>query len=122
MGRLITSSRKQKAVLMEKTGVDRYGNPICSTGTEITVRWEERQEQIVEPNGEVIQMVALAIVNQDIPEGSVMWLGQLANFASPYTNLLQVFKSTSIPDLRRGTTFRRTVMLTRFKNQLPTIA
>ncbi len=112
--------RFQKAVLWVFAGYDGHGDVTVSAATEIDVRWEERRREVLDANGNSIAIDATVVVGQEIAVGSVLWLGALADVASPPVNLKQVVVYDSIPDVK-GQEFRRTVGLVKYSDSLPTI-
>lgn len=116
-----TTSRHQKAVLWAANGFDDYGEPKVDAAVEIDVRWEEKLQEAVDPNGNTVAVDAVAVVNQDIVVGSIMWLGKKDDLATPPVDLKQVMAFNKIPDVK-GRVFRRTVDLVRYSNELPGLA
>lgn len=88
--------------------------------TAIKVRWEESEQDALDVEGETIRVDALAVVDQDIAIGSLMWLGKRANWTVATGELKEVVTFSKIPNLK-GTRFRRTVGLIRYSNDLPPI-
>lgn len=88
--------------------------------TAIKVRWEESEQDALDAEGETIRVDALAVVDQDIAIGSLMWLGKRANWTVATGELKEVVTFSKIPNLK-GTRFRRTVGLIRYSNDLPPI-
>ena len=115
-----SADRKQKAVLWAATGVDDYGEHKVSAAVEIRVRWEEKRREGVNPNGNTIAVEATVVVDRVIAIGSIMWLGKKADLADPPVNLKQVMGRGEIPDTK-GRKTRRTVLLVRHSNELPTV-
>ncbi len=116
-----TISRHQKAVLWTASGFDDYGEPKVDAAIEITVRWEERLQEAVDPNGNTIALDAMVVVNQDVVVGSIMWLGKKDDLATPPVDLKRVMTFNKIPDVK-GRISRRTVGLIRYSNKLPALA
>ena len=113
-----TDCLTQEAVLLAKTGHDLYGKATVAAAVEIKVRWESKEEMVPTPDGSVVSLMATVVVDRAIEKGSVMWLGKLINFSSPYTNLHEVWASKSVPDIK-GRVSRRVVQLIRFTDKLP---
>lgn len=111
----------QKAVLWAATGYDDYGEPTIgsATGTEIDVRWIDEQSEVSDPKGGTIASIATVIVDQDIAVGSVMWLGELANYVASAVKM-QVVDAQKIPDVK-GRVFRRVLRLTKLSKELPLV-
>jgi hypothetical protein len=115
--------RYQKAVLWEKTGRDRYNEPTTAAPVEISVRWENRASQQLDPQGNTIRVDATVIVNQDIAIGSVMWEGELLDFIGTGsdgtdTQTMEVVTNNVIPDLKNRARLR-TVGLVFYRDTLP---
>lgn len=115
----------QIAVLWPWTGAyDKHGQPKVGSPVEINVRWNTNRTEMMDPKGNTIKLDGSAIVGQDVPMYSVMWLGRLVNWAGSSvsqadTELMEVKAFKSTPDLKARDVFR-TVGLMRLKNVLPT--
>lgn len=117
----------QTAVLRPASGgSDTQGVPILGNYIELAppngVRWLNKQAYVVDPFGQLILVDATAVVCQEIPVHSEMWLGTLADWlgtgsADTLDQSLMVVKSyDEVPDL--GLRFyRRTVGLMRLHNR-----
>ncbi|MHC4686853.1 MAG: hypothetical protein ACYTEW_21465 [Planctomycetota bacterium] len=116
-----SSDRKQKAVLWAATGFSDYGRHKVSDPVEIKVRWEERRREFTDANGNTIAVDASVVVDREVAVGSIMWLGKKADLATPPVNLKEVVGYGAIPDVK-GRKIRRTVLLTRYSNELPALA
>ena len=108
---------KQNAVLWMADSTlpsDEHGNQRINLPVDIKVRWESGK-------GEGSARKATAFVNQEITEGSVMWLGTVGTLPSlpeKPKNLMQVISYKEIPDV--GSKFpRRFVDLVLLGTQLP---
>lgn len=116
--------RFQKAVLWVRMGYDRNGQPVVSAHPiEINVRWDDTYRQVASPKGTPTVIEAVAVVDRDIPIGSLMWLGTLASLpgtgSSPTQDVMEVHSFNGIPDLKNRVEYRE-VNLKRFKNVLGT--
>lgn len=112
----------QKAVLWEATSrADAQGKPKVSSPVEISVRWKAGRRQMADPNGNTISYDASVVVDQTIPVGSIMWLGEQTDLPSPLRDLFQVIASNDSPNLK-STRSRKLVKLQRYGNALPTVA
>ena len=120
MGRHVQKRLTQKTTYLAISGRERSGRPTVSTAVQINTRWEEKSEELLKTDGTTIEVVSVVIVDQDITEGSIMWQGALVDFASPYSDLRQVYSFSKIPDIK-GRNFRRVCKLTRYSKQLTTI-
>ena len=115
-----TSDLTQKAVLLGRTGRDMYGKVTTAAAKEIDVRWEVNEEQILESGNTVVATTANVVVNEEIEKGSILWLGLIIDFVTPYNDLHEVYLSRNIPDIK-GRNFRRTLKLIRFTDKLPSL-
>lgn len=118
--------RFQKAVLWEADGFDGFGRPKVSSPVELNVRWKYERRQSVNNEGVPIAVDATVVVNQLIPVGSCMWLGELADWYGTGSNdntesIMEVLSYKETPDIRnRG--IRYSVSLAFYKNQLPELS
>lgn len=118
---LETADLHQKVVLYEKSGApDRFGESKVKAAVEIDARWELVQRTITGPNGNPLAIDSVAVVDQDIPLGSLLWLGKKADLPSPVTNLREVVAKEETPDLKNRFTYRE-VLLRRYRDSLPDI-
>lgn len=118
-----TDYRFQKAQLWQRIGDDEYANPLVSEREELTVRWENKQLEMMNPLGQPIKIDALVITIHTIPVGSIMWLGKAVDLPidlDDITNLMEVVAYDDIPDVK-SRAFRKTVGLKRYTDKLPTI-
>ena len=114
------SDRKQRSVLWAATGFDDYGEHKVNDPVEIKVRWEEKRRESVDNDGNTIAVDATVVVGREIAVGSIMWLGKKADLAVPPVNLKEVVGYGAIPDVKTRN-IRRTVLLVRYSNELPTL-
>lgn len=111
----------QKAVLWERSAVDRYGEPTVSDPVEIDVRWEEGLQETIDAEGTPVAASGTVDVDQDIPVGSILWLGELADLPDPVTSgLVEVVSSDKVPDIK-GRVYARSVTVRKWRASLPTI-
>lgn len=114
---------RQKAVLLPATGTDDYGRKSVGTAVEIDCRWINKRSEVLAPNGQTIAVDATVIVKREIPIGSVLWLGRLADwagtgFGEDDGTLMESVSYNETPDLKARVT-RRTVGLIRRADALP---
>lgn len=109
---------RQRAVLWPAIGRDRFGQSTVGSPVEIRVRWLDTQTSMLDAQGNTVTIDATAIVEQDIPLGSQMWLGTLNNLPGtglvPERGLMEVKKVDGGLDLK-ARNVRRTVGLIRVK-------
>lgn len=118
-----TDYRFQKAQLWRRVSSDRHGNPTISAREELTVRWEDKEIQVIGPNGQPINLSAMVVVLCDVEQGSIMWKGcedQLPEGGVPTRNLMEVVTIDNIPDVK-ARNYRKVLGLRRYNNRLPTI-
>ena len=115
-----TENMTQKVVLLTKSGADMYGRATTAAAVEIFCRWEEVEETINESPDKVVSTTANIVVDRDIAKGSILWLGAIIDFVTPYTDLHEVYLTSKIPDLK-GRNFRRVVKTIRFTDKLPSL-
>jgi len=119
-----TSDLHQLAVYWTANGYDDYGEPKIDAAVEISTRWEIGNFEALDPQGNTISVDALVVVDREIPIGSILWLGDLADLpADPanYVDLRQVVSTSYVPDVKNRAT-RRTVGVIRHNNEIPTTA
>lgn len=114
--------RMQKAVLWEKVGDDKAGEPLVSAGVELEVRWNSIYREVHDPLGNIIALLALVVVDQPVAIDSIMWKGELVDWVDNGSQvLLQVATYKETADLK-GRDVRYTLGLSRFRGTLPTIS
>lgn len=118
-----TAYRRQKAVLWPWSGYDSYAEPLRGEPVEIDVRWLNKSREVPGPQGSPITVDATAVVDREIVVGSLMWLGELADWygtgsAGDDTALMEVVAYGEVPDLK-GRDIRRTVGLVYFRDTPP---
>lgn len=113
---LTTSALKQTAVYWGNPTPDGLGGRTFDDPVEISVRWERKQELIIDQNGEEVTSHAIVYVSQDMELGGYLYLGALADLSSSTENPQEVDEAREIrrfdkiPDLR-GTRFTRAAWL-----------
>ena len=116
-----TMSRRQKATLWaagtESTSI---GRKKVLPSVEISVRWEDKEQDALNAEGETIRVDSLVVVDRDVAVGSLMWLGEKADWTTSAGNLREVLSFSKVPNIK-GTRFRRTVGLIRYSDDLPPI-
>jgi len=123
MPRLATNKLDQDAVLYAAADGDTLnsvGERTLAAGVDLSVRWEERQKEALDGQGNTITLDATAIVGQEILIGSLLWHGALADLPSPVTDLYKVVTRSTIPSIR-GDQTRRVLGLQRYSDSLPSL-
>jgi len=96
---------KQKAVYWARAGQDVHANPTYSAGVEVSCRWESSDEEVVGPDETKIVSHHLALVDQDMINGSLIWLGELASWTgsdpptASTTDVFSILSLSKIPDM-----------------------
>lgn len=127
MPALESSYRRQTAVLWEVYAVDKFNEPLRDTPVEIDVRWNTRQSEAADAQGNRVVLDATAVVGRAIPVGSLMWLGELADFvgtgtgsSGDDTEIMEVMTYSETPDLK-ARNVRREVGLAYFRDTMPAL-
>lgn len=122
-----TSDLIDRALLWTARHVDAYGNPRVDTPPEeVDVRWNQRRTMGADASGNPVALDAMVAVDQEIPVGSVMWLGSLADWlgtgsGGPEDELHEVMTYNESWDLR-GRECRRELGLRRKGDALPQLS
>jgi hypothetical protein len=111
---------RQKAVLWQVKGQDRHGKQILGSPSEISVRWEVSEYQVVDPTGNTLTANGSMLTNEDIENMSIVWQGKLKDLPATPTKLHQVFKANSMPSLKATQTHFEYTLMT-FNDSLPTV-
>jgi len=107
----ITWPCNQKAVYWapgseESGGVDfdDYGTPQYSSPVEIDCRWDDIDEEIISPTGDVTMSKAVVIVDREVKKRGVLWLGELSSVEDEDNpenneNAWEIIKVAQTPDV-----------------------
>lgn len=116
--------RMQRAVLWEKTGVDEYGVVQVDARVEMCVRWVNKKQEFLQPDGSTISVDATVVVCRDVSDNSLMWEGGEEDIPGtsfiPEEDIYQVVTRNIAKDMK-GRVVRRTLGLVRFNDTLPTL-
>lgn len=118
---------KQDALYWERTGWDREVNPVTADPVALKVRWVNKRREVIDRHGNTIALDATAVVKQEVADGSLMWLGTLAEWQGTGSGLvenqlMQVVWFDSATDIKHRVAaghVRRTVGLMRFRDAVP---
>ena len=69
--------RSQTLVYWQKTGSDQFGRPAFANPVQINCRWEDKEQEIVMPDGRKVLSKAYLITPQLLVAGSIVLLGTL---------------------------------------------
>jgi len=72
----------QTAVYWAPPTKDAHAKGTFTTGTEMSVRWEEKQEIFVNAQGEEVRSAAVVILGSDVVKGGYLYLGTLSSLGS----------------------------------------
>jgi len=103
---------KQDAVYWGVSDFDGNGKPIYEQAIEIKCRWEDKGEQYVDKTGHDHVSNSVVIVDRDLVEQGVLWLGKLQDVESQQAPLenegaYEIKKRDKIPDRATKKFFRR---------------
>lgn len=117
-----TAFRRQKAVVFDITGRDRYNEPVVSPGREISVRWNNDQGEMLDSEGNRVRIDASVEVAEDIRVGSLMVQSELIDWygsgsGNNDSDLMQVVVVNRTPDIKGRAVYRR-LGLVRFRREL----
>jgi hypothetical protein len=114
---IITKMRKQTAIYWPPSlsKFDAYGQPLSDPPVEISCRWEDVQEEILDPQGTSVVSKAKVYVDRDVELGGVLMLGELSEITDPSNpkaneGAWEIIKFERMPTLK-ATEFLRTVYL-----------
>ena len=115
--------RQQKAVLWNRTGYSKFNEPELGSPEEIKVRWDDVRRESIDSRGTPIVIDADVVVNQEVPIGSLLWLGSLDDWSISCTadnnNVMQVIGKKSTVDLKNIGIYYRTLSLVRRHGESP---
>lgn len=115
-----------RAVLWSFVRADGDGFPLVSAPVEVRCRWEERNIEMTDPDGNRIQVDVVLAVPRQIAVNSLMWAGELDDLPvvdgtpTPSTDLYEVVARDRGDDLK-GRVRRWEFGLRRFKDALPRV-
>ncbi len=117
-------NRRQKALLWTRKGVNRQGQVTLNDPVEIIVRWKYVKREMVDRQGNTVAIDAEVVTVEDVPIGSVMWLGGLADLPGtanvPEQDTMMVISAPWTPDIK-GRFKMKTLMLMRIKDTMPEV-
>lgn len=115
---LIEDMRTQDAVHWAAGPPDKTGKPTVGHPTAVVVRWEDKHEKFMNPEGEEVVSNAVVYVPEvsngvEMHEGDYLWLGVIGN--EPENPVIdkdahQIRKFEKLPDIE-GEEFLRTAIL-----------
>jgi hypothetical protein len=128
MPRLWTASLKQNAVLWS-AAYSSGGDPVTiSTGQQkvnaavaLKVRWEEKETDSLDADGNTIRLDGVVVVDRDVTIGSILWLGDKKTMPTAPTDLHEVVTFNKTIAIK-GKRYRRVCGVQRYSDSLPPIA
>lgn len=70
----------QKMIYWQKIGSDPFGKPVYALPVQINIRWEDKQQEIILPDGRKVLSKGYIILAQTIVVGSLVFLGLLTDW------------------------------------------
>jgi len=117
MSTRFTHSLKQTAVYWGTPVSDGVGGRTFADPVELDVRWEERHELFIDPQGQEKQSSAVVFIGQDVVVGGYLFLGDLDDLSSAeegdalnVSGAYEIRQFGKIPD-SKGTSFLRRAWL-----------
>lgn len=118
----VTDNLTQTAAMWAPNGKGADGRTRVLSPVDVSCRWQDKIETIKTAQDRMIRIHAWVAVDREVSEGSIMRLGAVGDLPDPVEDgLYYVVDSTSVPTLDNPEEVRRTVMLARYKNELPEI-
>jgi len=108
----------QTAVLWAADGNDTYGKPRVRAPIDIPVRWLKNKREVRNPETRNHSSTDKAIVELDIPIGSIMCLGKVEELPYPLSELRTVVDFRKTPDIKNRK-FKRTAVMDMYHGELP---
>jgi len=78
----ISNMLNQTAVYWANPVNDGYGGRSFDTGTEVSVRWEQKQELFIDEKANELRSHAVVYTETDMTTGEYLYLGTLADLSS----------------------------------------
>ena len=72
---IISRMRKQDAIYWPYSSTDEFGVKVVGAYVEIKCRWEDKNEEFLDANGEIQMSNAVVYVDRDTPIGGILMLG-----------------------------------------------
>lgn len=120
-----TMDRVHTAVLWPATGKNELGQYVVGSPVQdIKVQWDDRRNEMLDNQGNVVSVDATVFSNRDIPMGSIMRKGSYSDWmgtgsGADLTDLMQV-KMVQITDDLKGRNRVYFYGLMRYTDTLPT--
>ena len=112
--------RYQKITVLQAAGFDAYGKRTVSAAKGMRARWNQRKREGYDVAGHLITIEGDLVVGQDVPIGSIVWLGDVDDYTATSGDLMVVVGFDSTPDLKARWNFR-IAQLARYGEAQPTV-
>lgn len=114
----LTKLHKQTIIYWANPTTDGFGGYTYTAPVDIIGRWEEKQEMFLDKEGKETLSRAMVYLSQDVSLGGFLYLGALADLASPIdethpknvSGTFEIRQITKIPDVK-GVSFERKAIL-----------
>ena len=118
-----TFAREQPATLWRKTGVSQHGLVQVSAPEEVYVRWNQTTKMGTGADGQPVQLSAEVVTVEEVPIGSLMFLGELAEWLGTGSEGLddqvhEVIGKDGTYDVK-GRAVSRSLSLVKFRDAVP---
>lgn len=116
---LETQRLHQRAVLWLRTGFSASGEPTVGAASEVNCRWEYVTRQVpIGGQQEPVAIDAEVWVAADVPIGSLIWEGELADIGTgDVDDVYEVVSFSMVPDIK-GRAKERTLLLQRYRGSM----
>lgn len=118
--------RRHLVTLFATAGKGRDGKNVFATPRQIRVRWSWGRTESVSAQGLPVALDATAIVNEEIPVGSVVWYGELDDYYGTGSadtgdrEYYEVLNYREVPDLKKRNS-HKTISLAYYRQGKPVI-
>ncbi len=112
---IIKTMRKQTAVYWPFVSINQFGEKAVGDPVQISVRWEDKNEEFLDMGGQIQMSNAVVYVDRDMVNGSILMLGVIADITDPVNikendGAWEIRKFDKLPDLK-AREFLRTAYL-----------
>jgi hypothetical protein len=114
------SNLKQNAIVWEPATPNEHGEKVVKKPYLIKSRWEYKERQVLDNNGNTIISEGRVFTQSEIPVGSLIWEGDLTEKPSDseITNVKEVVSKGKIPDIKARHT-QHYVNINAYKESIP---
>lgn len=108
--------RNQWALWWDPVGVDEHNRRTFRPPAAFRVRWVQKRRELTNAQGDTLVTDGTVVLGRDIPVGSLLWLGEEADWYGTGSNneddrVMEVISVDKTPDLKgRVTRYEATVM------------